>query len=106
MAEGHIIIFITTAGVEEARRLAQALVKSKRVACVNIVPGVNSLYWWQDKVTEDREALLLVKTRAGLFPEIVAQVKNLHPYQVPEIIALPIVAGNPEYLNWIDETTR
>ena len=106
MAEGHIIIFITTAGVEEARRLAQALVNSKKVACVNIVPEVNSLYWWQDKVAEDKEALLLVKTQAKLFPEIMAQVKNLHPYQVPEIIALPIVAGNPEYLNWIDETTR
>lgn len=105
MAEGHIIIFITVAGAAEARRLAQALVNSKQVACVNIVPEVNSLYWWQGKVTEDEEALLLVKTRAELFPEVLARVKNWHPYQVPEIIALPIVAGSPEYLNWIDETT-
>lgn len=106
MAESHIIILVTTPDMDVAQRLARTLVSSKRAACVNILPGMTSLYWWHDKLTEDKEVLLLVKTRAELFDEIAGMVKGAHPYQVPEIIALPIVAGSPEYLNWINETTK
>ena len=106
MTEGFIVIFITVAGIEEARKLARVLVDQRQVACANIVPTVKSLFRWQDKVEEEEEALMVLKTRASLFPEIVAQVKKQHSYEVPEIIALPIAAGNPDYLDWIDETTR
>jgi len=106
MAESYIVILITAPDTEVANRLARILTDSKKAACVNILPGLKSLYWWQGKLNEENEALLLVKTKAELFDDIAALVKKSHPYQVPEIIALPIVAGNPEYLTWITETTK
>jgi periplasmic divalent cation tolerance protein len=106
MAEDYIIIMVTAPDVEAAQRLARTLVSSKQAACVSILPDISSLYWWQDRLTEDKEVMLLVKTRASLFDEIADHVKASHPYQTPEIIALPIVAGSPEYLSWISEVTR
>lgn len=106
MAKGHIIILVTAPDRDVAQKLARTLVSSKRAACVNILTGMTSLYWWHDKLTEDKEVLLLIKTRAELFDEIAGMVRGAHPYQVPEIIALPIVAGSPEYLDWISETTK
>jgi periplasmic divalent cation tolerance protein len=106
MAESYIVILITTPGTEVANRLARTLADSKKAACVNILPDLKSLYWWQGKLNYENEVLLLVKTRAELFYEVAALVKSVQPYQVPEIIALPIVAGNPEYLKWISETTK
>lgn len=107
MAEsGYIVVLITAGSHEEAHRIADALVSQRKAACVNIVPQVNSLFWWEDKIEEDRESLLLVKTRAELFPEVVNVVKAVHSYEVPEIIALPIVEGNPEYLAWLEKETE
>jgi periplasmic divalent cation tolerance protein len=97
-----IIVFITTGSEEEAHRIAESLVKGKKAACVNIVPRVDSLFWWEDKLDSARESLLLVKTKASLFPEIVELVKRTHSYEVPEIIALPIIAGSEDYLKWLD----
>ena len=95
-----IVVLITASNEEEANRIAELLVKGKRAACVNIVPRVDSLFWWEEQLDSARESLLLVKTRAALFPEIVELVKKTHSYEVPEIIALPIIAGNEEYLTW------
>jgi periplasmic divalent cation tolerance protein len=97
-----IIIFITVGSEEEAHRIAESLVKGKKAACVNIVPRVDSLFWWEDELDSARESLLLVKTKALLFPEIVELVKRMHSYEVPEIIALPIIAGSEDYLKWLD----
>jgi periplasmic divalent cation tolerance protein len=97
-----IIVLITTSSEEEARKIAELLVKQKKAACVNIVPRVDSLFWWKDKIDSARENLLLVKTKASLFPEIAALVKRAHSYEVPEIIALPIIAGSEDYLKWLD----
>jgi periplasmic divalent cation tolerance protein len=97
-----IIIFITVDSEEEAHRIAESLVKGKKAACVNIVPRVDSLFWWEDELDSARESLLLVKTKALLFPEIVELVKRMHSYEVPEIIALPIIAGTEDYLKWLD----
>ena len=97
-----IVVLITASNEEEANRIAELLVKGKRAACVNIVPRVDSLFWWEEQLDSARESLLLVKTRAALFPEIVELVKKTHSYEVPEIIALPIIAGNEEYLTWLD----
>ena len=97
-----IIVLITAGSEEEAHRIAESLVKEKKAACVNIVPGVDSLFRWEGKLDSARESLLLVKTKASLFSEIVEMVKIMHSYEVPEIIALPIIAGSEDYLKWLD----
>jgi len=107
MAEsGYVVIFITSASYEEAHKIADALVVQKKAACVNIVPKVSSLFRWRGKIEEVEESLLVVKTRAELFPDVISLVKGIHSYEVPEIIALPIIEGNPEYLAWLSEETE
>ncbi len=96
-----IVLFITTADAEEASRIAEVLVKKRKAACVNILPGVSSLFWWQGKMERVDESLLMVKSRASLLDQIIKLVKEHHSYDVPEIIALPIIGGNPDYLKWI-----
>jgi periplasmic divalent cation tolerance protein len=98
----EIVVLITTSSEEEAREIAELLVNEKKAACVNIVPRVDSLFWWKDKLDSARESLLLAKTKASLFPEIISLVKEIHSYEVPEIIALPIIAGSEDYLKWLD----
>jgi len=97
-----IVVLITAGSEEEAHNIAESLVKGKKAACVNIVSGVDSIFWWEGKIESARESLLLVKTRASLFPEIVELVKRIHSYEVPEIISLPIITGNEDYLTWLD----
>ena len=98
----RIIVLVTAGSEEEAHSMAELLVKGKKAACVNIVPAVDSLFWWEGKIESARESLLLVKTKASLFPEIVELVNRAHSYEVPEIIALPIIAGSDDYLKWLD----
>ncbi len=102
----YIVVFITAAGSEEAGKIARLLLDSKLAACVNTVAAVDSLFWWQGKLDAARESLLIVKTRVELLPRLIAAVKGAHGYQVPEIIALPIIGGNPDYLKWLDDVTR
>lgn len=107
MASGDfIVIFITAKDTAQARTVARKLLDDKLAACVNIVSGVQSLFWWEGKVDEAAEVLLVVKSRKKLFAKLQRAVRAAHSYQVPEIIALPIVAGNKEYLNWIKQTTE
>ena len=101
----YVVIFITTSSYEEARKIGDALVSQRKAACVNIVPKVNSLFRWKGKIEDAEESLLVVKTRAKLFPDVVSTVKGIHSYEVPEIIALPIIEGNPDYLAWLKEET-
>ena len=101
----YLVVFITTSSYEEARKIADALVSQRKAACVNIVPKVNSLFRWKGKIEDAEESLMVVKTRAELFPDVVSTVKSIHSYDVPEIIALPIVEGNPDYLSWLKEET-
>jgi periplasmic divalent cation tolerance protein len=101
-----LVVFITTSSYEEARKIADTLVDRNKAACVNIVPNVNSLFRWKGKIEEAEESLMVVKTRAELFPDVVSLVKSIHSYEVPEIIALPIVEGNPDYLEWLKKETR
>ena len=104
MEESNIVILITVANTEEAQHIAKALLEQKKVACVNIVPKVDSVFWWDDKIESETESLMIVKTKASLLPEIINLVKGIHSYTVPEIIALPIVGGNQDYLEWIDNS--
>lgn len=100
----YIVIFITTSSKKEARHIAEKLIESKLAACVNIVDKIESVFWWQAKVDKSKEALLIVKTRKSLLSKLIKKVKSWHSYTVPEIIALPIMAGNKKYLEWIDES--
>ena len=98
----RIVVLITAGSEEEAHKIAELLVNEKKAACVNILPGVDSLFRWEDKLESARESLLLVKTKASLFPEIVELVKRTHSYEVPEIIAMPIISGSEDYVKWLD----
>jgi len=102
----NIVVFITTQNVKQARDISLRLIKAKLAACVNIVSGVKSIFWWQGKVDSAKEALLIVKTKKSLLNRLVKTVKKLHSYDVPEIIALPIIGGNKEYLKWLNDSTR
>jgi len=101
-----IVVFITTANAEEAQRIADVLLNERKAACVNIVPGVSSFFWWQGKVDSAQESLLIVKTKALVLNQIVNLVKEHHSYDVPEIIALPIIGGNRDYLEWLGKEVK
>jgi len=101
-----VIVMVTVPNQDVAATLAKTLVEKKLVACVNILPGVRSIYAWQGKMCDDNELLCLLKTRRALFPAVRDLVTALHPYEVPEIIALPLVEGNAPYLGWLRKETR
>ncbi|MBM3141904.1 MAG: divalent-cation tolerance protein CutA [Chloroflexi bacterium] len=103
---GKIVIFITTSTEEEAHSIAELLLGHKKAACVNIVPRVDSSFWWQGKLDSAWESLLIIKTKASLLPEVIELVKSTHSYEVPEIIALPVIGGNEDYLKWIDDEVK
>ena len=102
----HTVIFVTAPDKKQARQIANKLIKTKLAACVNIIPGVESLFSWKGKIDSAKELLLIIKSEKSKLPKIIKTVKSLHSYEVPEIIALPIIAGNKEYLSWIDECIR
>lgn len=95
------IVFITAGSAEEAERIARALVEERLAACANIVPGVTSVYRWEGQVQSDSEVLLVVKTADSRLSRIVERVKELHSYDVPEVVALPITGGSADYLAWL-----
>ena len=100
-----LVVLITVASREEAERIARRLVEDRLAACVNIVPQVRSLFIWQGKFSQQDELLLVAKSRRARFQELTTAVKQLHSYSVPEIIALPILAGSADYLGWVAEST-
>lgn len=102
----NVVILITTSTDEEAKKIANILLEARKVACVNIVPNISSLFWWQKRLDSAPEHLLICKTKASLLKEIVRLVKEHHSYEVPEIVALPIIGGNPDYLEWIGKEVR
>jgi len=102
----NLIIFITASSRGEAGEIATNLVGKRLVACVNIVPGIESIFTWKGKLEVAKETLLIAKTKAALFPRVEKMVKKVHSYECPEIIAFPITRGNKEYLKWLRETTR
>lgn len=106
MKPEFLVVLVTTPTMEEGERIANILVGARKAACVNLVPKVHSKFWWQGKMDSADEALLIVKTRAPLLEELIRLVKENHSYQVPEVIALPISAGNEDYLRWLGEVTE
>ena len=102
----HIVVFITTSSRQEAEAIGQVLVESRLAACVNISAGVRSLFQWQGAIEHQEEVLMLAKSRSDLLPSIIEVVKRLHSYTVPEVVALPILAGSSDYLAWVDESLK
>ena len=102
----NVVILVTCANKREARRIARGLVEQRLVACVNIVDEIKSIFWWQKEINSANEVLLIAKSKRSLIQKIIKQVKSLHSYQTPEIIALPVVGGNQDYINWINESLR
>ncbi len=102
----EIIVLITAGSGEEAAAIAAALVDEHLAACVNIVPAVRSLFFWEGKTQDANETLLICKSREPLLDELISRVKSLHSYTVPEIIALPVVGGSRDYLDWVRKSTK
>jgi periplasmic divalent cation tolerance protein len=102
----YLLCLVTIDDPAKAAEIARALVERKLAACVNIVTEVRSIYRWEGEICDDSERLMFIKTTSDLFPRLQTTVKELHPYDVPEIISLKIDQGLPEYLQWIDESTR
>ena len=98
-------MLLCTCPQELADSIADAILKDRLAACVNIVPGIRSKYWWEGEINTDGESLLIMKTRDELVADLIARIKEVHPYEVPEVIAFQIKEGNAEYLRWIDEET-
>lgn len=97
----EILVFSTTDTPELAQKIASALVNSDEAACVNIVPGIRSVYRWEGKLCDEVECLLIIKSTSDRFEAIRARIRELHTYQLPEVIAIPISAGDPAYLEWL-----
>ena len=100
-----LVVFVTVPSAELARSIARHIVDQRLAACVNVVSSVESIYRWEGQRCEEAECLMIIKTRAPIFERLAREVRALHSYTVPEIIALPIVAGSPDYLQWIEEST-
>lgn len=106
MEDEMVVIVITAPSLQICRQIATELLARKWIACANILPAVQSLYSWKGEIQDEEEVLMVCKSRSSLFPEICAGVKSLHPYKIPEIIALPIQHGLPAYLEWIEDVTQ
>ncbi len=102
----YTVIFITTSSPDEAEKIGRALVEEKLVACSNIVSPIRSIYRWQGKICDDKEALMILKTKKELFKQIEKRVKALHSYDVPEVISMPIIEGSNKYLSWLNSETK
>jgi periplasmic divalent cation tolerance protein len=102
LKNNYIIIFVTTKDRTEAEQLSQSLLKDRLIACANLVNPIDSFFFWENKIERADECMIIMKSRLDLFKQIVEKVKGLHSYEVPEVLAFPIVDGSKEYLDWMD----
>ncbi len=100
------LIYITASNAEEAKELGRGLVEARLVACANVIPNMIPIFWWEGRVQEDSEAILLAKTRDALVDRVIEFVQQEHSYDCPAVLALPIQAGHKPFLQWIDEETE
>ncbi|GAB4375823.1 MAG: divalent-cation tolerance protein CutA [Calditrichia bacterium] len=106
MENDIIIVYCTLPDMETAKKIASHLVENHLAACCNIIPGIQSIYRWQGEIQQDNELLMLIKTRQSLFDKLAQAIRELHPYEVPEIIASSLCLGNEEYLKWVMENVE
>lgn len=102
----YIVIYVTVSNRAEGEKIARALLQERLAACVNIVDNVQSFFWWKGAIDSGSESLLIIKTKKATFKALVKKVKDVHSYDVPEIIALPVVDGSGDYLKWIDDSLQ
>ena len=103
--EDFAVVLVTAPNMDLARRLAKAALEAKLAACANIVPAVESHYWWKGKLESSDEVLLIFKTRQQLLPKLERAVREIHPYDTPEFVALPLTTGSRKYLAWLTDNT-
>jgi len=106
MNSNYIIVFVTCKNKTEAEKIAHALLEEKLIACANLIAPVHSLFHWQGKIEEAEECLMVLKSRLDLFGALAERLKGLHSYEVPEVLAIPIVAGSEAYLAWMGEALK
>ena len=104
--EEYIQVFTTTEKKEDAEKIAKVLVEKRLTACVQIIGPIISTYWWKGKVEKAKEWILFIKSKKELYRELEKAIKEIHPYETPEIIAIPIVAGSKDYLEWLRKVIR
>ena len=97
----YVVVIMTTSNKEEAAKIVRSLLKERLIACANILGPVSSLFWWREKIDEESEFLVFMKSHKSLFERLSERVTELHSYDVPEIIALPVIEGSPPYLDWL-----
>jgi periplasmic divalent cation tolerance protein len=102
---GYIVVHVAVKDIEEGRKITKSIVKRRLATCVNIIPEVESYFWWKDKLETVKEAMLIIKSKESLLTELTRAIKKLHSYSIPEIIALPITGGSRDYLEWLDSET-
>ncbi len=102
----YVVVLITAPNPNEAEIIGKTLVERRLAACVNIIPKIRSIFWWEGKIEESSEVLIIAKSKSDLMMEIQETVKEKHSYDVPEIIALSVKSGLPQYCKWIDESVR
>ena len=100
-ADAALVVLVTAPSAEKAAEIGRAVVTGRLAACASVLPGIRSIYWWEGRVQDEPEALLVLKTTRARFEALRDRVLALHPYQVPEVVALPIEAGSAPYLEWI-----
>ncbi|MFQ5640221.1 MAG: divalent-cation tolerance protein CutA [bacterium] len=101
----RIVVFVTCGSEEEAKKISRELLDAQLIACANVVPSVLSIFRWQGKIDEESEVLIVIKSVKTNLAQIVTKVKAMHSYDVPEIIAMPIIGGSDDYLRWVDNET-
>ncbi|ADY02248.1 MAG: divalent-cation tolerance protein CutA [Vulcanisaeta sp.] len=102
--DSYIVVLVTVPNRDVGVEIARSLINNKLAACVNVIDGLRSIYYWEGRVEENNETLLIIKSRRDRLNDLVRYIRERHPYKVPEIIALPIIGGLDDYLRWIGET--
>ena len=100
----YFIAYITTKNIEEAKKIGETVLKERLAACANIIPAIESVYWWKGKIERDKESLLVLKTKKSLVSKLIKRVKELHSYDVPCVDIIPVTDGNKDYFKWIEES--
>ena len=102
----YLLVLTNVSDLEVGQIIAEKIIQERLAACVTISPPGHSLYWWQNKITEDQEHTLFIKTKKEVYPKLEEKIRQIHPYEIPEIIAFPILLGSKDYLDWIDKETQ
>ncbi len=102
----YALVYITTSGEEESKRIGRTIVEERLAGCVNIISAIESLYWWKGEIEEDNESILIAKTKVSNVENIIKRVKEIHSYENPAILAIPIIEGSKDYLDYLDGEIR